>query len=64
MLVSMAEDPFASELEAAKERRAYWQARYEAALAAGDNEGAAHAKEHLRQYDWLISWIEGARNPH
>jgi hypothetical protein len=60
----MVEDPFSSELRVAQERRAYWQAQYEAALAVGDSEGAAHAMQHLRQYDWLISWIEGARNPH
>jgi len=48
----------------AQKRREHWQAQYEVALAAGDTEGAAHAMEHVRQYDWLIGWIEGARNPH
>jgi hypothetical protein len=60
----MAEDPLAFELRTAQERRAYWQAQYEAALAVDDSAGAAFALEHLRQYDWLIGWIEGARNTH
>jgi hypothetical protein len=60
----MAEDPFALELRTAQERRAYWRAQYDAALAVNDSAGASFAMEHLRQYDWLISWIEGARNPH
>lgn len=60
----MAEDLFTSELKFARERREYWQGQFEAALAVNDTEGSAHAMQHLRQYDWLIGWIEGARNPH
>jgi hypothetical protein len=60
----MDEDTFSAELRSARARRAYWQAQYDAARAADDVEGVAHALQHLRQYDWLIGWIEGARNPH
>jgi hypothetical protein len=61
--VMAAKTTFAVELETAKNRRAYWQAQCQAALLAGDPEGVGHAKEHLRQYDWLISWIEGVHEP-
>ena len=62
MFLTMA-DTFSTELDYATERRAHWQAKYLAALTIGDTEQAAHAMEHLRQYDWLISWMEGVHEP-
>jgi len=63
MLFTMAEHTFAAELEYAKERRAYWQARYVAALMVEDTGAAAHAEQQLRQYDWLIGCMEGVHEP-
>ena len=59
----MVENAMTAELHEAQDRRAYWQAQCEAALLAGDDEGTGHAKEQLRQYDWLISCIEGVHDP-
>ena len=59
----MADDLFSSEFETIQDRRAYWLVRYEAALITEDPEAAAHAMERLRDYDCLISCIEGARGP-
>jgi len=53
----MAQDLLDSELQAAQERRLYWQCEYESAIEAGDYERAATAARHLRRYQWLIGLL-------
>jgi hypothetical protein len=57
-LLHMADDPTATDLMVVQSRREYWQAQYEAALAADDRDAATNALKRVRLYEWLIESLE------
>ena len=55
----MAKSQIGEALRSACADRAYWQERFEVAIASDDRDGAAEALRMWRRYQWFINWIEG-----
>jgi len=50
-------------LRSAQADQAYWRDQFQAAIGLNDRDGAAHALQMWRRYQWLIGWIEGTADP-